>query len=224
MTTGTPGAAASRLTLCSTGALTAHWLRVTCTKHSIGVQENSRFRLLTPGEIEFESVPDEGETRLDFDVDLATVEVREDDPDAAVGDACPDTALLFGVAETEPEICSFLERELPLLNIGPDPDAKGKVRLRRDSSCSRDLRVEIEKLPQGAYHLVFRNPDGDEPVMDIPKSFQEIDPDHGEIEGEWVLGVNPEPGEILFPCEIEPLGMRITIEQGGTTYLEHVFE
>ena len=58
----------------------------------------------------------------------------------------------------------------------------------------------------------------------VPWTIGTADDGTGEIEGEWVLGVNPEPGEILFPCEIEPLGMRITIEQGGTTFLERVFE
>jgi len=169
------------------------------------------------GQIEFDTDPDPDEIPLDFlPVDLAEIEILEADPFAQPGDACPSTTLLFtggGAGGPGPEVCELVEIEVPLLNVGPDPDAKGDARFRSDTDCDRDFRVEIEDLPAGDYDLLV----GGEFQGTITVAFN---PEQNEFEGQIEFDNDPDQaGELPFPPDLEPRGQEIEIVQGATLFL-----
>ncbi|MFQ5514975.1 MAG: hypothetical protein ACE5FG_11115 [Myxococcota bacterium] len=172
------------------------------------------------GQIEFDTSPSAGEILLNFTVDLGTIEIRANAPAAVPGDPCPSTTLLFaggGAGGPPPATCEFLDTEVPLLNVGPDSDAKGKARLRMDTDCDRDFRVEIENLPAGDYDLR---------VGGILRGTLAVafDASTGEIQGEIEFDNDPDqPAEVPFPADMDPRGQDVEIVQGTTVFLARGF-
>jgi hypothetical protein len=125
----------------------------------------------TEGEIEFDTDPDDpGELLLDFD----TVFFSED----------------FDTTTIPPTPCTFGETEVPLLNDGVIPQAKGKARFRVRDDCSEDFRVEIEDLPVGDYNLL---------VGGVNQGTITVTDTGGETEGEIEFDTDPDdPGELLL--------------------------
>lgn len=159
----------------------------------------------TQGEIEFDTDEDEpGALPLDFDPRGALIEIAQG--------TNVFFSELFAGGTGGPGICTPSETEVPLLNNGPDADAKGKARWRLRDDCQRDLRVEIEGLPAGAYMVrVGGIARGTITVVTGP-----------ENEGQLQFDTDPdEPGELLL--DFDPLGALIEVEQGGTVYLSRTF-
>ncbi|MFN8642448.1 MAG: hypothetical protein U0802_12655 [Candidatus Binatia bacterium] len=159
------------------------------------------------GELELSSDDDDaGELLLDFDPAGATVEVSQG---ATVFFSSSFTGSGGGGGGT----CTAQDSEVPLLNNGPDGNAKGKARYRLEGDCDDDFRVEVENLPLGDYALrVAGVVQGTITVADVA----------GEAVGEIQFDNDPdEPGEL--PLTFDPRGQTIEIVQGGVVYLDRVF-
>ncbi len=158
------------------------------------------------GQLEFDSDTDDpDELPLVFDPSGSLIEVVQGE-----------TVYFSGTFEGEsgpPIGCAFQETEVPLLNAGIDPAAKGDARLRVRDDCDEDFRVEIEDLPLGDYDLrIDGTVRGTITVVDIG----------GEHEGQIEFDTDPDdPGEL--PLVFDPRGALIEVEQGATVYLSRVF-
>jgi hypothetical protein len=96
------------------------------------------------GEIEFsDGGDDDDELPLDFDPYGALIEVKN-----GGGQVVLSGDLLAGGGA--PPVCTPSEVRRDLVNVGPDPDAKGDARHRVLADCDRDFRVEVEDLPDGS--------------------------------------------------------------------------
>ena len=164
------------------------------------------------GELEFSSDDDDpGEVLLDFDPAGATIEVRQG---ATVFFSSSFTGTGGGGGGGGGGgTCTPEDNELPLLNNGPDGDAKGKVRYRLEGDCDDDFRVEAENLPLGDYDLR---------VGGVVQGTITVALVAGEAVGEIQFDNDPdEPGEVLLT--FDPRGQAIEIVQGGVVYLDRVF-
>ena len=157
------------------------------------------------GEIEFDSDPDDpGTLLLDFDPRGQAVEIVE------VAGATVLTGSDAGGGSVPPATCGQDEIELPLLNSGLEPAAKGKARFRQRSDCDRELRVEIEDLPAGDYDLL---------VGGFVRGTITVALVLGELEGQIEFDTDPdEPGEVLLDFEV--LGQPIEVQSAAGTLLE----
>ena len=108
-----------------------------------------------------------------------------------------------------PPVCSESDVRLDLVNVGPEPDAKGDARHRVLDDCDRSFRVEIEDLADGSYDLFVGGIDrGNITVTDVA----------GEHRGEIEFHTDPsEVGKELL--NFDPRGQTIEVEQGATTFL-----
>jgi hypothetical protein len=155
------------------------------------------------GEIEFEGGSDDvGEHALDFDPLGALVQVGRGG-----------TIILSGTGlASAPGVnaCTPSEGETPLANVGPDPDASGSARVRVDTDCRHDFRVEIQDLPVGSYDLV---------VGGILRGTIVVAtrPD-GRVEGELEFASRHDDDDEL-PLDFDPTGQTIDVRQGDTTFL-----
>lgn len=153
------------------------------------------------GEVEFDTDPDDaGELLLDFDPAGQQVEVRQGATvflAATVGDPGPGGT------------CELIDTEPDMTGTGADPDADGKARLRQETDCDRDLRVQIEDVPVGSYELIVGGTlRGSIDVADVA----------GDVEGEIEFDNDPdEPGELLL--DFDPRGALIEVRQGATVFL-----
>ena len=110
--------------------------------------------------------------------------------------------------------CDGSELRLTLLNVGPDPDASGDVRLRVDDDCRESFDVEAEDLPEGLY---------DVGVGGIVRSSLSVTMlASGEIEGEVSFDTQPDGDDL--PLDFDPRGQLIEISQQGTIYLSRTLE
>ena len=152
------------------------------------------------GEIEFDTDPDEpGEVLLDFDPAGQTVEVRQGGV----------TYLATTVGDPTPGTCELIDTEPDMTSTGADGDAKGKARLRQETDCDRDLRVEAEDVPVGTYELV---------VDGIVRGSFDVADVAGDVEGQIEFDNDPDqPGELLL--DFDPRGATVEVRQGATVYL-----
>ena len=152
------------------------------------------------GEVEFDTDPDEpGELLLDFDPVGQTVEVKQG---ATV-------FLASTVGAPGPGSCEAIDVEPDMTSTGADPDADGKARLRQETDCDRDLRVQIEDVPVGSYELL---------VGGIVRGSILVVDDAGDIEGEIEFDDDPDqPGELLL--DFDPRGQLIEVRQGASVFL-----
>jgi cytochrome c oxidase assembly protein Cox11 len=154
------------------------------------------------GQIEFSTQADQaGELPLDFDPAGQTVEVTQG------GTTVLSSVLSGGTPGGGPTSCVESVTELPLLNVGPDPDARAEARLRTRDDCRQSFRVQIENVADGSYELVVG----------------------GTIEG--TIDASLGQGEIEFDSDdppkplldFDPSGQQIQVRQGGTTFVERLF-
>jgi predicted RNA-binding protein YlqC (UPF0109 family) len=155
------------------------------------------------GEIEFSDGGDDpDELPLTFDPYGALIEVKNGAAQVVLsGD------LLAGGGV--PPVCSESDVRLDLVNVGPDPDAKGDARHRVLADCDRAFQVEVEDLADGAYELFVGGVDrGDVQVTEVA----------GEHRGEIEFHTDPsEVGKVLLT--FDPRGQTIEVKQGATTFL-----
>lgn len=161
------------------------------------------------GELEFSSDDDDpGALLLDFDPAGAAIEVRQG-ATVFFSSSFSGTGGGGGGGGT----CTPEDNELPLLNNGPDGDAKGKARYRLEGDCDDDFRVEIENLPLGDYDLR---------VGGVVQGAITVALVAGEAVGEIQFDNDPDqPGEL--PLTFDPRGQLLEIVQGGVVYLERAF-
>lgn len=152
------------------------------------------------GEVEFDTDADEpGELLLDFDPVGQTVEVRQGGV----------TYLASTVGDPTPGTCELIDTEPDMTNTGADGDAKGKARLRQETDCDRDLRVEAEDVPVGTYELV---------VDGIVRGTFAVADVAGDVTGEIEFDNDPDQsGELLL--DFDPRGATVEVRQGATVYL-----
>lgn len=160
------------------------------------------------GELEFDTDPNEpGEILLDFDPRGALIEIEQ------AGTIFLSRIFDDGSGGGPPPTCSAFDQEPALVNIGPDPDAKGKARYRAEVDCDADFRVEIEDLPLGDYELL---------VGGVNRGTITVVLVLGEPEGELEFDTDPDqPGEVLLT--FDPLGQLVEVVQGGTVFLSLAF-
>ncbi len=156
------------------------------------------------GELEFDTNPDDpGEVLLDFDPRGELIEIEQG------GTIFLSRIFDDGSGGGTPPVCSNFDQEPDLVNVGPDPDAKGKARYREEVDCDADFRVEIEDLPLGDYDLV---------VGGVNRGTITVALVLGEPEGELDFDTDPDqPGEVLLT--FDPRGQLIEVVQGGTVFL-----
>jgi hypothetical protein len=159
------------------------------------------------GELEFDTDEDDpGELLLDFDPAGQAIEVRQ-------GATVFFSSSFTGGGGGGGSSCTPQDTEVPLLNNGPDGDAKGKARYRLEGDCDDDFRVEIEDLPLGTYDLR---------VGGVVQGTITVALVAGEPEGEIEFDNEPdEPGEVLLT--FDPRGQLVEIVQGGVVFLDRVF-
>ena len=152
------------------------------------------------GEVEFDTDPDDpGELLLDFDPVGQTVEVRQGGV----------TYLQSTIGEPTPGSCELIDEEPDMTSTGADGDAKGKARVRQETDCDRDLRVEIEDVPVGTYELLVGGI--------VRGSFDVVDV-AGDVEGQIEFDNDPDQsGELLL--DFDPRGQTAEVRQGATVYL-----
>jgi hypothetical protein len=160
------------------------------------------------GELEFSTDDDDaGALLLDFDPTGAAIEVRQG---ATVFFS---SAFTGGGGGGGGGTCTAADTEVPLLNDGPDGDAKGKARYRLEGDCDDDFRVEVEKLPLADYDLR---------VAGVVQGTITVTLVAGEAVGEIQFdNVPDEPGEL--PLTFDPRGQLVEVVQGGVVFLERVF-
>ena len=155
------------------------------------------------GEIEFsDGGDDDDELPLTFDPYGALIEVKNGAAQVVLtGD------LLAGGGA--PPVCGESDVRLDLVNVGPDPDAKGDARHRVLADCDRAFEVEVEDLADGTYDLFVGGVDrGNVTVTEVA----------GEHRGEVEFHTDPsEVGKELL--NFDPRGQTLEIKQGATTFL-----
>jgi cytochrome c oxidase assembly protein Cox11 len=153
------------------------------------------------GEIEFSNSDDQpGDLPLTFDPAGQTIEVSQ-------GGIVALSSVLGAAPGGGPTSCVETVTEQPLLNVGPDADAKGKARLRLRDDCRKSFRVESEKLADGSYDLV---------VGGTLEGTIQVTLGVGEIE----FDSNDPPKPVL---DFDPIGKVVEVRQGNTTYLSRAF-
>ena len=153
------------------------------------------------GEIEFSNSNDApGDLPLTFDPAGQTIEVSQ-------GGIVVLSSVLGAAPGGGPTSCVETVTEQPLLNVGPDADAKGKARLRLRADCRKSFRVESEKLADGSYDLV---------VGGALEGTIQVTLGVGEIE----FDSNDPPKPVL---DFDPIGQLVEVRQGSTTYLSRAF-
>jgi hypothetical protein len=160
------------------------------------------------GEIEFSDGGDDpDELPLTFDPYGALVEVKQGATVILTGSTTATTG--GGAGGGGGNVCGEEELRLDLVNVGPDPNAKGDARHRVRDDCDRDFRVEVENLPLGTYDLFVGGVDrGDIQVVLVM----------GEEEGEIEFDTDPnEVGKELLT--FDPRGQLIEVKQGATVFL-----
>ena len=158
------------------------------------------------GEIEFDTDPDDpDEFLLTFNPNSTPIEVRQ-------GETIYFSDVFDGAAPL-PQDCMDEETEIPLLNTGETPGAKGKARFRQREDCDQDFRVEIEDLPPGDYNLLVGGVN--EGTITVVNTLS-------GPEGEIDFDTNPD-GMGELPLDFNPGGQLVEIEQGGTVFLQRIF-
>ncbi len=172
------------------------------------------------GELEFRNPVEPGKELLDFNPIGELVEVVQDGQVIfthvfADGGTTPppggggNTPPPGGGGNTPPPTGGTpTEIEVPLNNLGVDPDASGEIDYEvRDDRI--DFKVEVEDLDDGSYELVV----GNAVVTNI-----QVVAGEGEVE----FRDPPEPGKL--PLTFDPLGQEIKVQKDGVVYLSAVLQ
>ena len=110
----------------------------------------------------------------------------------------------LGTATGREGPCTVTENEVSLVNCGAIPQASGKRRVRTQSDCDQDLRVEIQDVPRGDYTVRV---DGvDRGTITV----------RGRREGQNEFDSSPKGRELLL--DFDPFG-DIDILQGSVVIL-----
>lgn len=161
------------------------------------------------GDIEFSNASDDpDEALLNFDPEGQTIEILQG---ATVFFAGVFDSVSGGPGSSA---CQPTELQLPLLNSGAVPAAKGKARFRVRDNCDQDFRVEIEDLPPGDYGLIVGGT--------LRATITVTDTGFG-TEGEVEFDSDPnEPGELLL--DFNPHNKLLEIVQAATVFLSRTFD
>jgi len=154
------------------------------------------------GEVEFRDPSDDDHPALQFDPRGDTVAVVQEG-----------TTYLEADVPTEPgeddedddgDDDGEVEIEADLNNTGPDPDASGEAEFEQEDD-RREFAVEVEDVNPGTYDLV---------VADTTRGQIQVDDGDGEVEFR-------DPSESGHPLlDFDPRGKHVSVETGGTTYLD----
>ncbi len=103
--------------------------------------------------------------------------------------------------------CPNVETTTYLSNVGPDPDAIGKVEL-GEEHCNAKFSVSLKNLPAGSYDLFVGSSLRGTIVVGGRR----------ELEGEIEFRANPRNRREL-PLDFDPTGQTVEISQGGIVFL-----
>ena len=143
------------------------------------------------GEIDFDTTPQAGQLLLDFDP-TGEIDIVQGSSGARVLSLTAD-ATCPGTTPPPSSTCTVVDNEVSLVNCGAIPAATGKRRVRVQSDCRKDLRIEIQNVAPGSSYDVA--------VANVSRGTMTADAiGQGQIE----YDTQPAPGELLL--DFDPFG------------------
>ncbi|MCB9898932.1 MAG: hypothetical protein H6825_13085 [Planctomycetes bacterium] len=163
------------------------------------------------GEIEFKTPLDDPKPLFDFDVLGESIEVRQDATTFFSDVFAPGEGGGGGGGGGS----SKTKTEVYMVNVGPDANAKGRLRYETKSNELR-FSVNVEHLDAGVYDLVV----GGSTVA----TFDTTGLPEVELQFRDPPDDSPsdEAGEIKLALDFDPLGRQVDVVSGETTYLTGV--
>jgi len=138
--------------------------------------------------------------------------LNPDTDDDGVSDAdealsCSDSGRSPSAPDNSGDTCPNVETTTYLSNVGPDPDAIGKVEF-GEEHCNTKFSVNLKNLPAGSYDLFVGSSLRGTIVVDGRR----------ELEGEIEFRGRPRHGREL-PLDFDPTGQTVEISQSGIVFL-----